>query len=309
MRRVLKWMLWAMPVLALLFVVFIHGILAVQAPLGAPVAVVEGWMPPDRLKEVAVALRARPVQHIHTTGTVRPFTYHLHVHERVEVELRGPCTGELRVRAAGLPGSRVVLLADSDTLDTWSLEEKASVHRFLLPRPVEHLGFLSVNDLAPDGTAENVAVVGASLGGENLHQLQRHTWRVMADGERLEGWPTYAHAAAQLLIANGVPADRIIPVPAWGRPDSRSWANAATFGLYAQQHGYTAVDVYTLGVHARRSRNLFRRGCGPGIDVGVISIPDPRCAAEDWWRHWRGWFYVLKEVAGASEPYAVDLTH
>jgi hypothetical protein len=310
MRRWLKWsVLLGLPVIAAVFILLSHPHLAITEPVGADVAVVEGWMPAERLREAAIQLEALPYRRIHTTGTIRPFTYHLHVREGVDVVLREPAVGELRIRAAGLPGARIILLGDRDTLDTWNVQETASIRTVSLVAPLRHLRFVSVNDIAPNGEAENVALIEVTVNGENLHLLQRETLRVMADGSLRQGWPTYAHAAAHTLHQAGIPEERLLAIPTWGKPDSRSWANAATFGAYAQQQGCTAVDVYTLGVHARRSRELFRRGCGPGIAVGVISINDPRCDADDWWKHWSGWFYVLKELGGSTEPYAVDLTH
>ncbi len=309
-RRWLKWLvLLGVPMGLLLFVLLSHPHLAITEPVGGAVCVVEGWMPDDRLKDAALAIETRDYTRIHTTGTVRPFVYYLHVHEGVDVLLREPAQGTFEVKAAGLPGARLRLVSGSDTLDTWTVQETVAAHTVAIDVPRNHFRLLSDNTIAPDGTAENAFLLDVSMNGDNLHLLQRETLLVMADGRLRRGWPTYAHRAAEQLRLAGIPEERIVAVPSWGRPDSRSWANAATFGLFAQHNGITQVDVITLGVHARRSRELFRRGCGPGIAVGVISINDPRCDAKDWWKHWTGWFYVLKEIGGSSEPYAVDLTH
>lgn len=308
MRRWLKRSLWALPVLLVLFVVFIHGILALNEPLGAPVAVVEGWMPEDRLCTAADTLIARGYTKVHTTGTVRPFAYYLQVNEGVDVVLREAVSGELRLQAAGQPGARILLLTGRDTLTTWTMELGVQWFSFSLPRALQQFRLRSVNPLYPTSTTPNVFTVRCIVNGHNVHGLQRETLFVRADGRLEKAWPTYAHSAAAKLVECGVPADRVQAIPTWGRPDSRSWGNAATFGAFAQHTGYTAVDLISLGVHARRSRNLMRRGCGPSIAVGVISLDDPRCPRHGWWKHWKGWFYVLKEVVGAGVPYAVDLT-
>lgn len=307
-RRWVKWSLLSMAVLLLLFIAFIHGILAVQAPVGAPIAVVEGWMPEDQLRIAADTVLKRGYTKVHTTGTVRPFSYFLNVNEGLDVALREPASGTLLLGAAGQPGSQLLLIGDRDTLATWTMG--LGVQEFSLPLPVarRHFRLLSFNPTYPTSAAPNVFLLLFQVNRENVHLLQRETLFVRADGRFEKAWPTYAHAAAAELIAAGVPAERVQPIPTWGRPNSRSWGNASTFGAFAQAQRYNAVDLITLGVHARRSRGLFRRGCGPDIAVGAIAIDDPRCPAEGWWQQWRGWFYVLKEIAGAGEPFAVDLT-
>ncbi|MBL8001489.1 MAG: hypothetical protein JNL05_05965 [Flavobacteriales bacterium] len=308
MRRVLKWTLWALLALFLLSLPFIHSILAVQAPVNAPVAVVEGWMPEERLCTAADTLLARGYTKVHTTGTVRPFAYYLLVNEAVDVVLREDVTGEVMVMAAGQDGAYLQLLSGADTLRTWALSTAMQRFSHTLSGIHRQFRLRSINPAHPESTTSNVYTLRFEVNGLNVHGLQQETRFVRTDGRMEEAWPTYAHAAAAKLVACGIPAERVQAIPTWGRPDSRSWGNAATFGAYAQREGYTAVDLISLGVHARRSRNLMRRGCGPSVTVGVISLDDPRCPRVGWWKHWKGWFYVLKEVVGASVPYAVDIT-
>lgn len=304
-------MRWALPlaaVLTVLFILTIHGILAVQAPVGAPVAVVEGWIPEAQLAAVADTLMRRRYDRVHTVGTVRPFSYHLVSGEAVAVDLRSPATGDFTLTAAGLPGAEVAVLADGDTLVRWPMAVGLARFSIQLPTAVHRVIVAALNPQPPPGGAPSVFTLWAGIDGRGLHALQDSTVLLHADGPSVPAWPTYAHLAAAKLIDLGVPAERITIVPAWGEPDSRTWANAATFGAFARQQGYTAVDLLALGVHARRSRALMRRGCGEGVQVGVIALEDPRCPSQGWWRLWKGWFYVLKEVVGSGEPYAVDLT-
>jgi hypothetical protein len=66
--------------------------------------------------------------------------------------------------------------------------------------------------------------------------------------------------------------------------------------------------VATTGVHARRSRNLFQLACGPGVKVGVVALADPWCTRGNWWKSYRGWATVLKEVIGVPEAQAVEIS-
>jgi hypothetical protein len=55
-------------------------------------------------------------------------------------------------------------------------------------------------------------------------------------------------------------------------------------------------------VHARRSRLLFQKAFGPGIEVGVIAIRDREYNPRVWWRYSEGVKEVLSE--GAAYLYA-----
>ena len=105
-----------------------------------------------------------------------------------------------------------------------------------------------------------------------------------------------------------MPPDRIIDVPAYGYPRSRTWGNAHAFAIQAHTDSITAFDIATVGVHARRSRDLFQLACGPDVRVGVIPLPDPYCTKANWWKSFRGRYTMLKEVIGAPEAQAVEIS-
>jgi hypothetical protein len=60
-----------------------------------------------------------------------------------------------------------------------------------------------------------------------------------------------------------------------------------------------ALNIFTLGVHARRSRMVFEKASPPGVKVGVIAWVPPGYRAEHWW--WRSSERtedLIKETAG-----------
>jgi hypothetical protein len=175
--------------------------------------------------------------------------------------------------------------------------------------PVQQFRVMAWNDRTIDPSSSDIFVLSFRADGSNVHALQRETVFIRPEGRMEPAWPTYAHRAKGLLMKAGVPEEKITAVPSWGKPDSRTWANASAFGVRAKEDGIKAFDIATVGVHARRSRGLFKEACGPGVTVGVISIPDPYCTAGNWWKSIRGWATLLKEVVGSSEVQAVELTH
>ena len=87
-----------------------------------------------------------------------------------------------------------------------------------------------------------------------------------------------------------------VPVPAGTeRPHLRNGGCSQNWLLSSGMSG-KAVNVYTLGVHARRSRLLFREALGPVFTVGIISCEDPDYDPKRWWESSEGFKTVIDET-------------
>ncbi|MFA5419591.1 MAG: hypothetical protein WC341_14160, partial [Bacteroidales bacterium] len=64
-----------------------------------------------------------------------------------------------------------------------------------------------------------------------------------------------------------------------------------------------AVDIYSVGVHSRRSRYLFEMALGKEFDVGIIAHPDRSFQVRSWWRSSKGFRNVTNEML--ATPYAM----
>lgn len=299
------WWLLAGPIVVLLAVaMWAWPHLAITRTTGAKVLVVEGWMDATAMREAAQLIADSGYTRIYTTGSVRPFAYLLGKGQGIGVDFNDPLSGTLLMEAVGLPGSGLCLVAGSDTILNEQVTAEMVLFKAAMPR-TEHLQLLVYGGVA--GPAPGVFVRSLTLDGMNLNYLQSRSWFIHRDDASEPAWPTYAQSARQELIGLGVPADRIVAVPAYGKPGSRSWGNAHAFGIRARTDGITAFDIATVGVHARRSRNLFQLAVGNDVQVGVVALNDPWCGRDNWWKSYRGWYTLLKEVVGASEPDVVEI--
>lgn len=59
-----------------------------------------------------------------------------------------------------------------------------------------------------------------------------------------------------------------------------------------------AVDVVTLGVHARKSLILFQKVFAPERTVGIIALTETAYPPNQWWTTRTGWYLVLRNTAG-----------
>ena len=285
-----------------------HPYLAITERSGSDVLVVEGWMPDEQLRLVPRWVDSLHYHRVYTTGSERPFAYYLKVSEAVEVRFAQPVRGRVSLNVSGVPGAGFLLIAGTDTIMEHEVATGPGEFRTDGEILTDRLRIASTRYVDADPAIDLIFIKHLRIGTENAHFLQDSTLFIHGDGSMDPAWPTFAHKCAADLRRAGVKTE-VFAVPSWGKPDSRSWANASFFGVRAASDKLSSFDVITVGVHARRSRELFRRACGPDVDVGVISLDDPECPRDGWWRKRNGWVRMLKEIGGSSEPIAVDLTH
>ena len=99
------------------------------------------------------------------------------------------------------------------------------------------------------------------------------------------GWHDYAHRAAALLRAEGVANVPVIAVPAPASARGRSYLSALMVREWAQRSGtrLEAIDLFSAGVHARRSWLDYRMALGDTVEVGVLAALPTGFDARRWW--------------------------
>ncbi|MBF2002858.1 MAG: YdcF family protein [Synechococcales cyanobacterium M58_A2018_015] len=122
----------------------------------------------------------------------------------------------------------------------------------------------------------------------------------VAVGSYLTGYKTYADVAAATLELLGVPPEQIVAVPAPYADVNRTLTAAVTFKNWLTRNYPTvkAVNLFSLGPHARRSWLLLRQALDPTVKAGVIAVPSMDYDPERWWRYSAGARAVISEVIG-----------
>jgi hypothetical protein len=100
------------------------------------------------------------------------------------------------------------------------------------------------------------------------------------------------------LKKNGVADESLQMVPSHIAGRDRTYSSAVALRDWFRDHNVSvrSINVLTEDAHARRTQFLFQKAFGPGVTVGVISIPDPDYDAKHWWRYSEG----VREVLGES---------
>ncbi len=118
--------------------------------------------------------------------------------------------------------------------------------------------------------------------------------------ERIWGYATYADRGAAQLRGLRIAATQIVSVPAPASPLEHTYRSAVAVRDWLVSSG-TAVrdmDVFSEGLHTRRSRDTYRVVLGPAVAVGSIAAP-PSYATDRWWWSRTG----IRDVATQAAKY------
>jgi hypothetical protein len=130
---------------------------------------------------------------------------------------------------------------------------------------------------------------------------------VVTTGGPIEHWlrpqrrVSYAEVAADYLAERlGVQTARITAVPSPEVGRERTYRSAILVREWAKRSGLAvdALDIFSWGPHARRTRMLYRLVFGPQVDIGVYAATSPDYAGDTWWRTSIGAKEVIEQAIG-----------
>lgn len=120
-------------------------------------------------------------------------------------------------------------------------------------------------------------------------------------GERWmeERW-SYAEMAERELLRFGIARVKVVAAPARDTESQRTYESALAVSRALQDRGISpeGINVFTLGVHARRSRLIFGKGLQAKTKVGVVAWKPTNYEALPWWRSSERSGDLVKETAG-----------
>jgi uncharacterized SAM-binding protein YcdF (DUF218 family) len=125
-----------------------------------------------------------------------------------------------------------------------------------------------------------------------VNEFERCGYRyIVASGGLTSGFwedqpESYAEMAAREMIRLGVSKERIIVATSENTERYRTFESAVAVWQALRDAGInpTALNVFTLGPHARRSALVFAKVNSPGTKIGVIAWVPAEYHREYWWR-------------------------
>lgn len=168
------------------------------------------------------------------------------------------------------------------------------LHSFLSPNvPLEKAEILVVEGWMDDETLKGAL---PTFNEGNYSQLVT-VGGPLRIGAYLSGCKTLAEFSAATLAKLGCDTDKLVAVPANSTVRDRTATTAVTFRNWLQANNFNvrAINIYSYGVHARRSWLLYKKTLEPDIQVGVIAPAPITYDPTYWWRSSEGVKRVLVE--------------
>ncbi len=175
------------------------------------------------------------------------------------------------------------------------------INSFLsMNRPVE-AEVLLVDDWLPDFAIEETL---KEFNGKNYRKL------IITGGRKVYGWnATKFESSAELLAAKimerGIDSAKIQLIKV--SPSSNNRTNTSSIAtkawLVSHPHDFKAINIVSVGSHARRSYYLFNKSLGDYCRVGIISINNISYDQNKWWNS----SYGVKEVITECLAYIYTL--
>ena len=121
-------------------------------------------------------------------------------------------------------------------------------------------------------------------------------------GAPLAEFKSLPEMTAAVLFTLGMTTNEVVSIPAPAVPQDRTYASALALKQWWREHARTpaAVNLISVGPHARRSRLLFEKALGDRIEVGVIALTPRDFDPRHWWRTSQG----FRTVTGEAIAYA-----
>jgi hypothetical protein len=96
----------------------------------------------------------------------------------------------------------------------------------------------------------------------------------------------------------GMSNETVQAVPAAYVQKDRTYAAAVALQRWLHQHNAMpkAINLISVGAHARRSRLLFEKAFGSGTRIGIIAVEDRSYDPSHWWKSSQGVRSVVDEM-------------
>lgn len=155
--------------------------------------------------------------------------------------------------------------------------------------------------LVVEGWVSDYALEFAAREFQAGHYTQLYTTGgPLSKGSYLIEYKTFADLGAATLRAQGLDSNAVVAVPAPETRVDRTYQSALALlkRLSETDQPVKAINVVTIGAHARRTRLLYQHAFGDGVAIGVIGVPHADYDSKRWWKFSAGLRDVIGETSG-----------
>ena len=141
-----------------------------------------------------------------------------------------------------------------------------------------------------------------------LELFQSNNYKILlTTGGAIKGitksrYKSYADYAAAFFLSQGIDEDKLVAVPTPDSAQNRTFLSAVMVRKWFEKEGVSllSVDVFTEGVHARRTKFLYELAFKNSTKIGIYSSIPQSYNISSWWTSSEGAKSVITEIVGLT---------
>jgi hypothetical protein len=260
----------------------------------ADILLVEGWLPPSSLELAYNEYRNNGYKHIITTGISVP-EYDIvpcdgYLVFYTKKFLKGEKTNGRHIievnaysELDGVNSAHFNLYVNDSLISDFYAQKQVKNYKSVWYGNLNNLDSVIVqfnNDATGEFGDRNLYVKELIIDHKIKIPYQNNSiyyyWRLGWKDKIFNDFGSYAEQARDILIKMGVDSSLITAVPGNSVIKNRTLTSALAFREWLVKSNYKveAINVITLGTHARRSWMVYTRILQNSTRVGIISLPD-----------------------------------
>ena len=108
---------------------------------------------------------------------------------------------------------------------------------------------------------------------------------------------SYADFAANFVTRHEISVNSVTAVPAPASKQDRTFLSAVMVRKWVKglSEDFPAIDVYSYGPHARRTRLNYELAFGPDVRIGILSATPDHYGVDSWWKSTEGVKAIVME--------------
>lgn len=189
----------------------------------------------------------------------------------------------------------------SDTLKTYS---------FNIPLQEKRLQSVTIqfdNDLKTKNEDRNLFIYSIMINGHEIVVNNRNA-SMIRNGDRMPtGFTSNAKSRATYLSAIGINKNRIQTINYKPSESNKTLSSAIALNNFTRQTALKSFNIFTSGIHARRTWFTYQKILGKEYSIGIISLKTKKFNKQNWWKSKEGILEMMDEIISYSVNW-IELT-
>ena len=152
------------------------------------------------------------------------------------------------------------------------------------------------NDLKTKKEDRNLFIYSIIINGHEI-VINNQNATIIRNGNRMPtGFVSNAELRANYLQAIGINKTRIQTISYQPSEYNKTLSSAKALDKYARQAILSSFNIFTSGIHARRTWFTYKKILGKGFSIGIISLKTNNFNKQNWWKSKEGILMMIDEI-------------